>query len=203
MRLYYAPGACSLGIHILLEEIGRPYEAEAVDIFKGAQHAPGYRAVNPKGKVPALLRDDGTVLTEYPAIAVWLARSFPETELLGRTPEGEARTLELVDHVVSTLHMRGFTFYMVARKFVSDPAAQAELRAFGKGILTEGVAMLSEHLGRRDWFMGRFSIADPTVFYLLNWLTREGFDLPANLVAFSDRMRARPAVRAALEQEGI
>lgn len=203
MRLYYAPGACSLGIHILLEEIGRPYEAEAVDIFKGAQHAPGYRAVNPKGKVPALLRDDGTVLTEYPAIAVWLARSFPETELLGRTPEGEARTLELVDHVVSTLHMRGFTFYMVARKFVSDPAAQAELRTCGKGILTEGVAMLSEHLGDRDWFMGRFSIADPTVFYLLNWLTREGFDLPANLVAFSDRMRARPAVRAALEQEGI
>lgn len=203
MRLYYAPGACSLGIHILLEEIGRPYEAEAVDIFGGAQHAPGYRAVNPKGKVPALRRDDGTVLTEYPAIAVWLARSFPETELLGRTPEGEARTLELVEHVVSTLHMRGFTFYMVARKFVSDPAAQADLRAVGRGILIDGIARLSEHLGERDWFMGRFSIADPTVFYLLNWLIREGFELPANLAGFDARMRARPAVRAALEQEGL
>lgn len=203
MRLYYAPGACSLGIHILLEEIGRPYEAEAVDIFKGAQNAPGYRAVNPKGKVPALVRDDGTVLTEYPAIAVWLARSFPEAELLGWTPEGEARTLELVEHVVSTLHMRGFTFYMVARKFVTDPAAQAELRAFGRGILIDGIAALSGHLGGRDWFMGRYSIADPTVFYLLNWLVREGFDLPANLAAFYDRMQARPTVRAALEQEGL
>ncbi len=73
MKLYYAPGACSIGIHILLEEIGLPYDLERVNLQQGEQYKPAYTAVNPKSKVPTLVRDDGSVLTEYPAIAYWLA----------------------------------------------------------------------------------------------------------------------------------
>ena len=73
MKLYYAPGACSIGIHVLFEEIGKPYEAERVNLQQGEQYKPPFTSVNPKSKVPTLVRDDGSVLTEFPAIAYWLA----------------------------------------------------------------------------------------------------------------------------------
>ena len=78
MKLYYMPGACSIGIHVLLEEIGKPYDAHKVDGAKQEQYGPDFVALNPKSKVPTLQRDDGSVLTEFPAIAVWLARKNPE-----------------------------------------------------------------------------------------------------------------------------
>ena len=80
MKLYYAPGACSLGIHVLLEEIGKPYEAAPVNLREGAQYKPDFVAINPKSKVPTLERDDGSVLTEFPAIAYWLAAHQPGRE---------------------------------------------------------------------------------------------------------------------------
>ena len=80
MKLFYSPGACSIGIHVLLEEIGKPYEAQLVNLREGGQFKPDFTAVNPKSKVPTLVRDDGSVLTEYPAIAYWLARTNPGQE---------------------------------------------------------------------------------------------------------------------------
>ncbi|OYV28650.1 MAG: glutathione S-transferase, partial [Acidocella sp. 20-61-6] len=85
MKLYYAPGACSIGIHLLLEEIGRPFTLEQVDFTARAQYAEPFSSLNPKSKVPVLGRDDGSVLTEFPAIAFYLARACPEAKLL---PEG-------------------------------------------------------------------------------------------------------------------
>ena len=82
MKLYYMPGACSIGIHVLLEEIGKPYDVHKVDGAKQEQYGPDFVALNPKSKVPTLQRDDGSVLTEFPAIAVWLARKNPEAALL-------------------------------------------------------------------------------------------------------------------------
>ena len=109
MKLFYAPGACSIGIHVLLEEIGKPYDAEAVNLREGAQFKPGFTAVNPKSKVPTLQRDDGAVLTEYPAIAVWLASAFPEAKLLPKDADKLAKALEYTDFAVATLHMQGFS----------------------------------------------------------------------------------------------
>src|SRR5690606_33902221 len=97
MKLYYSPGACSIGIHVLLEEIGKPYEAVLTNTREGAQFRPEYVAINPKSKVPTLVRDDGSVLTEYPAIAFWLARTNPEAKLLPDDPESQARALEAID----------------------------------------------------------------------------------------------------------
>src|SRR3954454_18766119 len=78
MKLYYAPGVCSIGIHVLLEEIGKPYDLEAVNLREGAQYQPGFTQVSPKSKVPALQRDDGSVLTEFPVIAAYLAKKNPQ-----------------------------------------------------------------------------------------------------------------------------
>ena len=77
MKLYYAPGACSIGIHVLLEEIGKPYQAEAVNFREGAQYKPPFTGINAKSKVPTLERDDGSILTEFPVIARWLALTEP------------------------------------------------------------------------------------------------------------------------------
>src|SRR5260370_2566074 len=102
-RLFYAQGACSLGIHVLLEEMGKPYEAELLTLREGAQFKPEFTSVNPKSKVPTLVRDDGSVLTEFPAIAYWLAVSNPQAQLLPADAEGQARALEAMDYVVATL----------------------------------------------------------------------------------------------------
>jgi glutathione S-transferase len=203
MKLFYSPAACSLGIHVILEDIGAPYELHLINLRERQQLMPEFRAVNPKGKVPALLRDDNTVVTEYPAIAFWLARRHSETKLIGEAFEEQARALELIDHIVSTIHMRGYTLAMHPQKFVSDAAAQEELRKAGCAIFEEGLQTLSERLDGQNWFLGEYSIADPTAYYLLNWARREAFPLAENLVEFLARMEARPSVRAARAQEGL
>ena len=109
MKLYYMPGACSIGIHVLLEEIGKPYDLQKIDGAKQEQYGPDFVKINPKSKVPTLQRDDGSVLTEFPAIATWLARKNPEKGLLPSDPDGEARALEAMDYAVSTMHMQGFS----------------------------------------------------------------------------------------------
>src|SRR4051812_14548210 len=109
MKFYYSPGACSLGIHVLLEEIGKPFEAVKLNLAGGEQHKPEFTSINPKSKVPTLVRDDGSVLTEFPAIATWLARTNPEKNLLPKDADGEARVLEAMDYVVATVHMQGFS----------------------------------------------------------------------------------------------
>ena len=109
MKLYYMPGACSIGIHVLLEEIGKPYDLQKIDGAKQEQYGPDFVKLNPKSKVPTLQKDDGSVLTEFPAIATWLARKNPDKNLLPSDPDGEAKALEAMDYVVSTMHMQGFS----------------------------------------------------------------------------------------------
>ena len=87
MKLFYAPGACSQAPHIALHESGAKFEGQRVALKDGAQFQPDYLAVNPKSKVPALLRDDGSILTECPAILFWIGRSYPQAKLL---PEDDA-----------------------------------------------------------------------------------------------------------------
>jgi glutathione S-transferase len=125
MKLLFAPGTCSLGIHLLLEEIGKPYETQRVNLQEGAQHKPDFTSVNPKSKVPTLVRDDGSVLTEFPAIAFWLARTNPEAKLPPDDPDGQARALEAKDYVVGTMHPQG-----LGRIFRPNCPAELRLRRF-------------------------------------------------------------------------
>ena len=131
MKLYYAPGACSVGIHVLLEEIGKPYEAVRLNFAGGQQYKPEFTSVNPKSKVPTIQRDDGSVLTEYPAIAYWLAASNPEAGLLPREPDGLARAMEATDFCVSTLHMQGFSRMFRPGNFSPNEADHDKVKARG------------------------------------------------------------------------
>jgi glutathione S-transferase len=203
MKLLYAPGACSLGIHLLLEEIGAPYETEAVNLREGAQFAPAFTALNPKSKVPTLVRDDGSVLTEFPAIAFWLARTHPAAKLLPEDAEGQARALEAMDHVVSSIHMRGFT--LMFRPDSLAPTAEPEAaKARGREIFTRGLEVANQALAGKDYVLGDFSIADAALFYVEFWgAGRMKMALPAHCQAHYARMLARPAVQRTMAAEGL
>ena len=203
MKLYFAPGACSIGIHVLLEEIGKPYESATVNLREGEQYKPPFAAVNPKSKVPTLTLDDGSVLTEFPAIAYWLARSNPFANLLPDDIVQQARALELLDYAVATIHMQGFGRQFRAANFTPNAADEEAVKAKGKELATKGFAVLDKALAGKDYAVGKFSIADAALFYVEFWSKRVGLPLPANCAAHLDRMLGRPAVQRVLQQEGL
>ena len=203
MKLYYAPGVCSIGIHVLLEEIGKPYELEAINLREGAQYKPEYASVNPKSKVPALVRDDGSLLTEYPAIAYWLARTSPFSNLLPDNIDLQARALEIVDYCVATVHMQGFTRIFRPGNFSPDAAQEEAVKARGKEIVLKGFESLNATLEGKEYAVGKFSIADSALFYVEFWASRVGISLPANCAAHLERMKARPSVQRTMQQEGV
>ena len=204
MKLMYSPGACSVGIHVLLEEIGKPYDTQLVNLREGGQFKPDYTSVNPKSKVPALVRDDGSVLTEYPAIAYWLARTNPDKKLLPEDAEAQSRVLEALDYCVSTVHMQGFSRLFRASNYTPNPADEEKVKERGKELVEKGFAVLDKALQNKDYVAGSFSIADTALFYVEWWgAKRMNMKLPPNCEAHFNRMMARPAVQRVLQQEGV
>jgi glutathione S-transferase len=203
MKLYYAPGACSIGIHVLLEEIGKPYEAVALNFRDAEQYKPGFTAINPKSKVPTLVRDDGSVLTEYPAIAYWLARTNPTAGLLPDDVDQQARVLELTDYAVATIHMQGFGRLFRPAAFTPNAADEETVKTRGKEVAEKGFALLDKALAGKEYAVGQFSIADSAIFYVSFWSKRVGITLPDAVAAHLQRMNVRPAVQRVLQQEGL
>jgi glutathione S-transferase len=204
MKLMYSPGACSVGIHVLLEEISKPYEAQLVNLREGGQFKPEFTAVNPKSKVPTLVRDDGSVLTEYPAIAFWLARTNPDKKLLPEDVESQTRGIEALDYAVATIHMQGFSRLFRASNYTPNPADEDKVKERGKEIVEKGYAVLDKALAGKDYVAGSFSIADSALFYVEFWGgKRMNMKLPPNCEAHLNRMLARPAVQRVMQQEGL
>jgi glutathione S-transferase len=206
VKLYYSPGACSLGIHVILEEIGKPYDLSLVALKDGAQHKPDFVAVNPKSKVPALDRGDGKVLTEFPVIAFWLAKSNPALGLIPTDLEGEARCLEMLDYVCGTIHPQGFTRQFRAANFTPREEDQPKVVEQGKQLATKYFDTLQKTWhGAGTWVLPTgYSVADAALFFVEYWATRRsGLTLPPALDAHLKAMLARPAVQRALTQEGL
>ncbi|GAB4269355.1 MAG: glutathione transferase GstA [Pararhodobacter sp.] len=196
MKFFHSPGSCSDGIAMLLAEVGQPFEVVRVNLARGEQRSADYLALNPKGKVPALIRPDGALQTEFPAIALWLARSFPQAGLMPEGLEAEVRAIELTDFIVSSIHMRGFTFISVPAKFVQDPEAQKALVAHGRAVAEAGLAHLAEVLGDKPYLLGEFGIADAAAFYVLTWARARDVPMAPSLHALLDRLNARPSAAA-------
>lgn len=200
LTLFHSPGSCSDGILLLLEEVGVEYEIVTIDVMQGMQHAPSFRAQNPKGKVPALMRKDGLVLTEFQAIAFWLARRFEQAGLWPELLETQCRTFEALDFIVGSVHMRGFTLLKVPQKFQLDDKGTEDLREFGRCEVEKGLATLSAMLGESPFLLGSFGIADAALFYVLRWAEKAELGLPANLDSFLIRMSARPSAQVVINQ---
>ncbi len=202
MKLYWGLHTCAIGIHVLLEEIGTPYELEEIDVEGGESRKPPFIDLNPKGKVPLLVRDDGSTLTEYGAIATWLARTNPERDLLPHDPETEARCLEVMDYVVGTLHGQAFARIFMPAKFEPPDVVHGTLgvgaskvKAQGRKMAEAALGILETGLAGRTYVAGdQFTIADTALFFALRWAPQAGIPLPPGLAAHYARMKQRPAV---------
>ena len=204
MKLYYVPGTCALGIHILLEEAAKPYEAQKISFADKEQYGAAFKAINPKSKVPTLVRDDGSVLTEFPAIALWLALTHPEAKLLPEDADGRARALEMTDYIVATVHMQAFSRIFRPERYSPTASDGAAVMAQGHEMVEAAFAIINERLGDRPYLDGAYSIADAALFYVEYWaVVRVKIALPANCQRHFQTMKARPAVRRALAAEGL
>jgi glutathione S-transferase len=201
MKLYYAPGTSAVGIRVLLEEIGKPYDVVTLNLRASEQYQPAFVSINPKSKVPTLVRDDNTVLTEFGAIARWLARTNPEAGLLPSDPEREARATELLDYVVGTVHMRGFSRMIVPMVFGPE-AQRADIVAAGRSIAARGLDIIDAGLSGRTYVADRYSYADPALFYIERWAEQFSMPLPPNCKGHYETMKKRPAVERVLAADG-
>ena len=203
MKFYMTPGSCSTGIHILLEEIGLVFEAHLVNLLAGDHYQPDYLAINPKATIPALVRDDGSALAEFQAIAWWLARSHPKRKLLPDSIEGEARVLEVMGYVTATLHGQGFARIFTTDKFSANVADHDAIRARGREIIDAAFSVINALLEGHDFVAAdHFTIADAALFYVEFWADRTEVPLPQNCRAHYQRLLTRPAVRQVLMEEG-
>ncbi|MFK7751748.1 MAG: glutathione S-transferase family protein [Sedimentitalea sp.] len=198
LTLFHSPGSCSDGILFLLEELEADFQVSIVDLRSAMQKEPAFLALNPKGKVPALRRQDGQVISEFQSIAFWLARTQAGGRLWPDDIDLQTRTLEALDFIIASVHMRGFTFYRVPQKFQLDEAGTQDLRAYGKGEFESGLLHLSRMLGDKEYLLGAFGLADAAAFYILQWAEKGQFELPDNLIALAARLNARPAAQRVL-----
>jgi glutathione S-transferase len=204
LRLYYAPGTCALATHIALEEAGAAYDAVPVDFGSQAQRSPEYLAVNPKGRVPALVTDGGT-LTETPALLCFVAQRFPAAELAPLSdPFALAQAQEFNSYLCATVHVAHAHGRRGAR-WADDAAAHEAMRRKVPAAMTECFELVEHKLLKGPWVMGeQYTICDPYLFTIGTWLEGDGVDT-AKLPRFMDhrrRMLARPAVQKAVSVEG-
>jgi glutathione S-transferase len=203
MKLFWGPHTCAIGAHIILEETGHPYELEELDVAGGETQKTPFKEINPKSKVPTLIRDDGSVLTEFGAIATWLARSVPEKHLLPPDANGEARATEVMDYVVGTIHGQGFGRIFKPEKFEPPDVlhkttglGSSAVKEQGREIAGAGFRLLDQDLGRHPFVAGdAFSVADAALFYVERWAPQVDVQLPSNVAAHFARMKERPSVK--------
>jgi len=200
MKLYYAPGACSLSPHIVARELGIDIDIEKTDT-KTKRTASGvdYLTINPKGYVPTIELDDGQVLTEGPALVQYLADQKPEAGLV--PPPGTMeryRMQEMLGYINSELHKTYSPLF--------NDATPQETRNERLAYLKKRYALLDERLAKQPYLFGdRLTVADAYLFVVTRWANFVKLDLSGfpNVLAFQERVAARPAVKAAMKAEGL
>jgi len=202
MKLYMTPGSCSTGIHILMEELGLIFEAYVVNLPAGEQYKTEFVTINQKSTIPVLIKPDGTTITEFSAIAYWLARSYPKAKLMPADIDGDTLVLETMSYIVSTIHMQGFTRIFTTDNYSFGEADVERIKAQGETIIRKAFAIINKQLTGRKYIAGDFSIADAALFYCEFWATRIGINLPEHCQAHYQRMLARPAVKQVMMEEG-
>jgi glutathione S-transferase len=167
-------------------------------------------ALNPKGTIPTLVTDAGQALTEFQAIAYWLARSYPRKRLLPEDPLLATRALELMDYVVGTVHGQGYTRIFTTERYLpagladADRAAWLEgVQARGREVVSEAFAIVEARLPDAGYALGSdFTIADAALFYVEFWADKTGLPLPPRCAAHYQLTRGRPVVQRVLREEG-
>jgi glutathione S-transferase len=193
MKLYLAPGACSLADHIALHEAGLTFDRVRVDLrAKRTEDGADFNAVNPKGYVPALVLDDGQILTENVAILYWVAERAPKLAPGGEL--GRIRLIEMLAYIATELH----------KPFVRTffPTSDKE-KQVAEELIDKRLRFVAERLTGEYLFGPEFSVADAYLYVMLRWARAQKLAAPKPLPAFAGRVEARPAVQLALRHEGL
>jgi glutathione S-transferase len=201
LTLFYGPGACSMAAHIVMEESGEKYEPKRMDLAKGEQRSDAYLKINPQGRVPALLLDNGEPLAENTAILPYLGKRFG---LWPKDPVAEAKALSLIGFFAASVHP--------AHAHISRPERYATDTSYFPNIQEQGRKTFHAHLKQidgmlagRQWLSDAYSVLDPYAFVFYTWGVRR--ELPMgelkSYTAFKDRMLLRPAVRRVVEDEKV
>ena len=201
-KLYYAPGTCALASHITLEEAGAAYTAERLDFKNNQQNSAEYLAINPKGRVPALVTDRG-VLTETPAMLAFIAQGFPEAKLAPSDAFAFAQAQSFNSYLCSTVHVahahkgRGY-------RWAFDESSFADMKRKVPETMGACFALIERSMLKGPWVMGeQYSICDPYLYTIALWLEGDSVDL-AGLPKVADhrkRMSERPAVQKVLADQ--
>ena len=203
LKLFYAPHTCALASHIALEEAGAAYEAVRIDFGTTQQRSPDYLAVNPKGRVPALVTDRG-ILTETPAILVYLAQLFPAAGLAPLDdPFALAEAQAFNSYLCSTVHV-AHAHRMRGHRWADDPAALEAMKRKVPESVGAAFRLIEDGMLRGPWVLGNdYGIADMYLFTLSQWLAGDGVDI-ATMPKLADHFRRvgeRPAVKRAIAAE--
>ena len=201
LTLFYAPGACSMAPHIVLEEGGEKYDAKRMDLSKGEQRTPEYMKIHPLGRVPALKLDDGSPLTENTAILPYLGKRFG---LWPTDPVKEAQALSLIGFFAATVHPANGHIGRPER-YTDDKAAHAGLQEKGKKSFFEYLGQIDAMYAKREWLSDQYSVLDPYAFVFYTWAARRGQPVAElkSYTAAKDRMLKRPAVQRVVADEGV
>lgn len=198
MKLYYAPGACSLVPHIIIKATNQAVELVKVSKYKTPDGG-DYFQINPKGSVPVLQLDDGSVLTEGPVIVQYLADRAGDVSLMPAAGSmARYRVMEWQNYITSELH-KGFSPMF-------NPAADDATKAYHHATLLKKFAWVDQQLAGKTWLTGdTFTAADAYLFVVSGWARYVNMDTQqfANLTAFQQRAAALPAVQAAMKEEGL
>src|SRR4051812_40966723 len=180
MKLFYSPGACSLASHIALEEAGADYELARVDLKGGEQRRPEYLAINPKGRVPALVTDKG-ILTEDPAILGYVAQTHPEAGLADNDNAFAFGAMQAFNvFLASSLHV-AFAHAFRPERYAEGEAAFTGVKAKVPQALDEYFGIVEEKLAGGPWVMGvRYTVADPYLYVFTRWFNQRGMGHPQN-----------------------
>jgi glutathione S-transferase len=203
IKLYYAADTCSLASHIAIEDAGAEYSTVRISFAAEQQRQPEYLAINPKGRVPALVTDSG-VLTETPAMLAFIAQRFPQAKLAPLDdPFWFAQVQAFNSYLCSTLHV-AHSHRMRGNRWADDAAAIASMQRKVPDSVASCYQLIEEHMLGKPWVMGEtYTICDPYLFTIAQWLEQDGVD-PSRFPKVIDhrrRMSERPAVRKAIAEE--
>ncbi len=203
LTLYHAPNTCALASLIALEEAGAPYRTELVDFKQNAQRSPEYLAVNPKGRVPTLVCEEGA-LTETPAILAFIAQRFPAAQLAPLdSPFAFARAQAFNSYLCSSVHV-AHAHRMRGHRWVDDPAAIVAMQRKVPQSVGDAFALIEIGMLAGPWVLeGGYSICDGYLFTLAQWLEADGVDIARvpRVLEHRRRVADRPAVPRALAVE--
>ena len=203
LTLYFAPHTCALASHIALEDAAADYEIKRIDFGKTEQQSPAYLKVNPKGRVPAMVTPRG-ILTETPALLVYIAQSFPQASLAPLDdPFAFAELQSFNSYLCSTLHV-AHAHRVRGYRWADDEASFADMRRKVPSSVGVCYDLIERDMLKGPWVMGdRYTVADAYLFTVAQWLEDDGID-PARIprvMAHRSRMAERPSVRKAIAQE--